>query len=516
MPVPKPRPSEATLPWRASGLGPRASGVDLLASGLDLLASARTPLRPPPPPPAALRPRPSALRPPLPGIAPAISPPPRGPRPEARGPSPDTIYILDLVRRLALQRDLAGAVGVLHLGLGDLVAARVACAIVTADGTVSCPRSDDLRAAAAVVRMDAIAGVARSGRAALTPRAVVVPVPLSGDTRAALIAHRAPTAPELDRRDVAVLTAVATQAAPILHGFVLEHAQRPVRGAGRHRPTAQLTATRARWAYPTVLALIFGLIAAAALIEVPGYSTGPALVTLDGDEITSPTGGTVSSVAVGPGQVVAAGGELLRLHATDEEAELHRVDAEYRMALSSFLFDPDDRAARAALSTTTATHQRALAAAEARVIRATRTGVVSDVRVKPGALLLPGAHVLTIIDRDAAPAVIALLPGSDRPRLHPGMTLQLALAGYSKVREAARITEVGAEVIGPTEARRYLGDQVGDTLPIAGPVVVVRARLPGRTFDAAGRTYSFHDGMPGLGEVQTESRSFLSTLIAKE
>jgi hypothetical protein len=44
-------------------------------------------------------------------------------------------------------------------------------------------------------------------------------------------------------------------------------------------------------------------------------------------------------------------------------------------------------------------------------------------------------------------------------------------------------------------------------------VVIVRARLPARTFVSDGHRYHFHDGMVGAGEVEVESRPFLVTLV---
>jgi membrane fusion protein (multidrug efflux system) len=105
------------------------------------------------------------------------------------------------------------------------------------------------------------------------------------------------------------------------------------------------------------------------------------------------------------------------------------------------------------------------------------------------------------------------LPGSDRPRLEIGMTLQIELPGYQKRREEAVIDSIGTQVIGPEEARRSLNDPIGDALPITGSVVLVRAHLTGRTFEADGRQYAFHDGMLGKAEVKVDHESLLRMLV---
>ena len=52
-----------------------------------------------------------------------------------------------------------------------------------------------------------------------------------------------------------------------------------------------------------------------------------------------------------------------------------------------------------------------------------------------------------------------------------------------------------------------------DSVPIAGQVVVVEARLASPTFVSDGKTYQLHDGMIGVAEVELESRSVLETLV---
>jgi hypothetical protein len=46
-----------------------------------------------------------------------------------------------------------------------------------------------------------------------------------------------------------------------------------------------------------------------------------------------------------------------------------------------------------------------------------------------------------------------------------------------------------------------------------GSYVLVKAKLPKRTFRAKGRTYNFHPGMPAKTEVKVESKRFVVTLL---
>jgi membrane fusion protein (multidrug efflux system) len=93
------------------------------------------------------------------------------------------------------------------------------------------------------------------------------------------------------------------------------------------------------------------------------------------------------------------------------------------------------------------------------------------------------------------------------------MRVRVELSGYRYAYQELTVDAVASDVIGPSEARRYLGPQVGDALQIGGPVVLVRARLPRDEFVAGGQRYRYHDGMDGVAEVRLRSEPILHTLI---
>jgi hypothetical protein len=107
---------------------------------------------------------------------------------------------------------------------------------------------------------------------------------------------------------------------------------------------------------------------------------------------------------------------------------------------------------------------------------------------------------------------IALLPGSYRPQLRPGMPLRLELAGYRHAFEPMTIDSIGDQVIGPQEARRLLGQENADT-PLPGSVVVVRARLPAASFVSDDPVHALHDGVHGHAEVRVRSERILLALF---
>jgi hypothetical protein len=157
----------------------------------------------------------------------------------------------------------------------------------------------------------------------------------------------------------------------------------------------------------------------------------------------------------------------------------------------------------------------ARAALDDRIVRATSSGTIADLRVHPGQHVQPGDIVASTAHGSGVGALelVALLPGQDRPQLAPGMPLRLELYGYRYAYQSLVIDSVSSDVIGPTEARRVLGPGVADSLPLGGPVVLVRGRLPRDVFEADGRTFRYHDGMLGVAEVRTRTDRVLFTIF---
>ena len=121
--------------------------------------------------------------------------------------------------------------------------------------------------------------------------------------------------------------------------------------------------------------------------------------------------------------------------------------------------------------------------------------------------------MLSLLDDDYDPHVVALLAGSDRPQLRPGQQLRIEINGYPYAYQSLVVDGVGTDIIGPSEAARYLGPQAADTLAVAGPLVLVRARLEHSTFVADGEAFEFHDGMVAQAEVAIRSEPIIVMLF---
>jgi biotin carboxyl carrier protein len=280
------------------------------------------------------------------------------------------------------------------------------------------------------------------------------------------------------------------------------------------RDPLMLSPAWTRWTYWLLLSGLVGALVFSLLFEVHEYASGPAVVWMGGrTDVTATAAGTVRSVEVRAGQPVAAGQVLVRFDQAQEGAELARMEQEFELQLVKRLHDPADAAAEQALISLNAQLQLARARVRERTVTAPAAGVVADVRVRPGQYLSPGQALLAIVRGKADPEVLVMLPGEYRPQLTRGMPIRFEISGYRYAYQKLRLDAVDDEIVGPTEARRYLGPEIGDALTLNGPVVLLRAHLSGPAFRSEGKTYLYHNGMHGQAEVQVRSEKILVTLV---
>ena len=345
-----------------------------------------------------------------------------------------------------------------------------------------------------------------------------------GDVLAVLAALRPAQQAPFEPREIAALEAVASQVSPYL--AALAPSAVPQSSPFRERALRErdltltpleplrLTPTWTRWTWWLMMAALVAGLLALIFVRVPEYASGVAVIRAGGrTEVTATAGGTVSSLAVTPQSRVRKGQLLLRLHDAGEAANLKRLDRQLELKLVQRLQSPSDPAVAQDLVALRAEREMAVATLGERELRAPADGEVSDVRVAPGQLLAIGQPVLSILERAELPSVIALLPGSYLPQLQPGMKVRLELPGHPYVYQWIALDSVAEEVIGPAEARRLLGAVAGDAMPLEGPLAMATAPLSSSTFEVAGRTYPFRDGMPTRAEVRVRSERLLFVLM---
>jgi membrane fusion protein (multidrug efflux system) len=244
------------------------------------------------------------------------------------------------------------------------------------------------------------------------------------------------------------------------------------------------------------------------------YATGPAIVQLDGGTtLTAALGGLVNHVAVKPGDRVSIGDELVRFHSADELSELEASSREFSDQLAKLLLRPDDSVTREALVTLRTRRELAEQRLTQRTLRAAVNGVIADVRVREGQVVEPGMRMIDLQGAASAASVTALLPGRYRPMLHAGAKLRFHVDGFQHVTHELEIESVGEQIVGPNEARRFVGRDLADALAVSGPVVLVQARLPASNFIMDGQQYDFASGMFGKAEVVVRNEAIVFAFV---
>lgn len=244
------------------------------------------------------------------------------------------------------------------------------------------------------------------------------------------------------------------------------------------------------------------------------YAIGPAVVRAIGQSTLSlQVTGTVHAVHVSPGQHVAEGQLLAELDSTLQSAETERVQREFDGALAVSLRDPADAAAKKQLAALQAQLQAAQTSLEQRLIRSPRAGTVGDVRIRPGQAVNAGDAAVVLTPEHARFRLVMALPGEYRPMLHAGLDARFELSGFKYAYQSLALDSVANDVVGPQEARRFLGADVGDAVAIGGPVVISEAPLPTDGFTVDGHFYNYYDGMQGIAQARARRSRILVLLL---
>lgn len=284
--------------------------------------------------------------------------------------------------------------------------------------------------------------------------------------------------------------------------------------SSRQSQLLRLEPTWARLAYWLLLAASAVALVFSVLARVDEYAGGAAVIESEGRvDIVAHAGGTVASVNVRPGQRVDRGQLLARLYAAGEAAELERIEQELDLQTIELLRNPGDPGVRSTIVSLNAQRDLAASRLDARSLRAPHAGIVNDVRIRPGQDLQAGDVALSLLGERAGFRIVAVLPGQYRPLIRPGMVLRLELLGFPYAYQTVAIEHVSDEVVGPAEVRRYLRQPIADALQAPGPVILVEASLPRRSFTVQGRELGFHEGMMARAEISVRSERIIATLI---
>jgi hypothetical protein len=229
------------------------------------------------------------------------------------------------------------------------------------------------------------------------------------------------------------------------------------------------------WSHLLVLIFLGIGVAYVLFAKVHQAVTGPAIVRVtEKITVTALNSGVVSNLLVAPGSQVTEGELLATLQSSPGDSLLTRLREE---------------------------------------VRAPVDGVVSDIHIRVGQVVESGEQVMSLAGEGSTSEVLALLPGSSAPEIHAGMPLILRLDGYPQSREDLTILDVTPDVFGPSDAARYVGKEIAQTLSLSGPILMVRSRLSRDTFASADERFRYHDGMIARAEVRIRKEPLITALM---
>ncbi len=461
--------------------------------------------------------------------------------------------ILEVSRKLAIQRDLKGAARIATDAILELIGAdRAYCLYhdresgalwvegdedhegVAGRGLAGFAARTGLSVRAANVGDDSrydssIDDPPGKGDEQLLAQPVTDP---NGEHHAVFVAVRdAKSRPFTDAEDE-MLRSLAKRAGPLMQQLALQIKSAAVIEEEREQQLFRQEAMEARqtrqkqgdvirvtpgWLHYSYWGLLVLLVAGVAYLvvgEINEYREGWAIVRMQGaTEVRAHSAGTIAELRVVAGDPVRKGDVIATLYSKEEEAEVERLRKEFDAQTRAYLLNlGDERLANAAAQARTAL-ERAKSRLDERSIRAPHAGIVSDLRTREGEPINPGNTVVSIVGKETDLYVMAFLPGAAAPLLKPGMPLRLSMAGHQGAYEDLVVATVGEQVLSPNDARRRLGSDRADQVPIRGSVVLVTARLPRDTFESDGREVRYHNGMEGKAEVRIRRTSIIKALI---
>ena len=285
-------------------------------------------------------------------------------------------------------------------------------------------------------------------------------------------------------------------------------------GGQRHGDLLRLSPEWTDWTYRLLLGFFVATLLYLCLGRMNDYAAGPGIVRAKfKTEVTCPVSATVQEVAVAPGERVQAGQLLVRLVDEEQIATVQKIEQELEVELAACLRNPLDESARRSAASLRSQLHYARQMLAARRLTAPVTGVIRDVRIRPGQSVSPGQLMVALSGPDSQLALVVMLPGYFRPQLEIGQLGRFEITGYAHAYQPVVLGKIADELIGPSEARRYLGPEIADAVLVNGSVVLVEATLPGESFTADGRQYIYADGMQGQVQVRVRSIPIILNLV---
>lgn len=438
--------------------------------------------------------------------------------------------VFNWVRRLALQADLVAADKLLRDAVADLTnALSVTIIYAGPEGFYTLGPDGELPK-----DLQPVMAVGKARRALVGPHSGLVPIATSSECIGVIQLVRNVRQPAFGTAEHITMAAIARESAAVLHHLVVQHLQGKIeqqadkkslyrpealqyhRKKGSEGVVAELSPKWTRRAYPFLLVTMLVAIIAGLVVRVPTYSSGFGIVRRASTPVTSLAQGNVEAIYAQRGDTVKKGDRLAKLSSPKEEGDYAQVKTEWSQAQDNYLFDDQDEQARKQVKAATTALVHAQGILDQRYVYATADGVVSDIHTDEGKAVQPGQELMRIIKPGTKPEILAFLPSTDRPRVKHDMKLQVGVEGFKLKRPRLAIDNISEDVVGPSDIRRMVGQEVADTLKLPNEGVsfmVVKGTFESDKFKSGHKIYELHDGMPAKVEIEIDTKPFLAEVF---
>jgi hypothetical protein len=131
--------------------------------------------------------------------------------------------------------------------------------------------------------------------------------------------------------------------------------------------------------------------------------------------------------------------------------------------------------------------------------------------------LNPAGAITTSLDAGSSPGAmyIAVLAGSERPKLAPGMRVLLRVENYPDAVIVARLESVGDRLLAHDDVRSVLPSLGAEASQFEGPFVSICGSLETDRFESGGVGYRLQDGMLARARVKVREERLVNRIVPR-
>ncbi len=143
-------------------------------------------------------------------------------------------------------------------------------------------------------------------------------------------------------------------------------------------------------------------------------------------------------------------------------------------------------------------------------LRSPVSGIVTDLRIRPGQAVRPGETVGSIDAETGGFELVTFLPGEAGPYLGQTAEAVVTFPGYARSNMKVRLEQISRELMDASAAKRFAESE---DLPILGKVISARSFIDDGRFYSGDTVLRLRDGMAARATVSLRKEMLLVRLV---